>query len=787
MTGSRADEERRGLIGASVWSNTHFGILRLDAPGVTAESCGPKASLISRAARLGFPCPVGLVLPFRVYKEYMGLSGDARDLYVSSCAEAVVEEFSRMTKAGACAVRSSANLEDRAGSSMAGQFHTSLNVTVDSAKIARAIVKTYDSVRATNADMAIIVQDYIDADWSGVAFSADPISGDRNRQIVEWTAGAAGVVGHDQRALSRCELDVRDNWPEHSSEGVKIKSLMRLLRDLPPLVDYEQGPIDIEWAQKNEVLYLMQLRPAVVGNIWAPRPGFGSTAEWSDANLRDSFPFVQSPMSWSVLRPILDAGLLSPFFEVGYKCELAGTATRLVDGRVYMNLTAMKYWFWDCFGLRPDKLDEFLGGHQRQLPLSTGRRFRRALIDRLRRSLRLVRLLVKGSARVRVNYGRVEGRQKDESGSFRELIEEGIHRSKRAQLVNFAVGPVLSGIDRLIVATLGEDAPVLYKSLSSGVPSVRMAKGLADLRNTQSKGLLEAFIAEFGHHASQDMDITVPRWSECHEQLVGTEYCREEPAGEGTTVRERLRGRSVRRTTRLRTRVLRKVLSPLYSHAASAREESKEDLVRIAAALRKRCIEDARELVSAGLLEHIEDIFYLTWAELERAEDGVLDRSILSELATDRRRIYQGLLKIPPHGSVIEGEGRVSDVGSDVSVGTRLNGIPISVGQVRGRAYLATDFKEALRCGPDDVLVVASADAGWVPAVIHVKGLVLANGGSLSHIAIACRELGVPAVANVRSVMEVVRTGDILDINGSSGTVVVIAASDAYEEESKAQ
>lgn len=163
MTGSRADEERRGLIGASVWSNTHFGILRLDAPGVTAESCGPKASLISRAARLGFPCPVGLVLPFRVYKEYMGLSGDARDLYVSSCAEAVVEEFSRMTKAGACAVRSSANLEDRAGSSMAGQFHTSLNVTVDSAKIARAIVKTYDSVRATNADMAIIVQDYIDA------------------------------------------------------------------------------------------------------------------------------------------------------------------------------------------------------------------------------------------------------------------------------------------------------------------------------------------------------------------------------------------------------------------------------------------------------------------------------------------------------------------------------------------------------------------------------------------------------------------------------------------------
>ena len=44
-------------------------------------------------------------------------------------------------------------------------------------------------------------------------------------------------------------------------------------------------------------------------------------------------------------------------------------------------------------------------------------------------------------------------------------------------------------------------------------------------------------------------------------------------------------------------------------------------------------------------------------------------------------------------------------------------------------------------------------------------------GGTLSHGAIIAREYGLPTIANVRDAMQSLRTGDILDVNATSGEI----------------
>lgn len=50
-------------------------------------------------------------------------------------------------------------------------------------------------------------------------------------------------------------------------------------------------------------------------------------------------------------------------------------------------------------------------------------------------------------------------------------------------------------------------------------------------------------------------------------------------------------------------------------------------------------------------------------------------------------------------------------------------------------------------------------DAGWIPTFARVAGVVVETGDDLSHGSIILREIGLPAITNVRGVMRVVQTG----------------------------
>jgi pyruvate,water dikinase len=110
-------------------------------------------------------------------------------------------------------------------------------------------------------------------------------------------------------------------------------------------------------------------------------------------------------------------------------------------------------------------------------------------------------------------------------------------------------------------------------------------------------------------------------------------------------------------------------------------------------------------------------------------------------------------------------------VDADVTV---LKGIPVFPGVVTGlaRMILRADDHEHLL--PGEILVAPFTDPAWTPYFLPAAGVVMDQGGILSHGSIVGREYGLPAVTNVGSATKTIRTGDRIQVDGSRGRVSVL-------------
>lgn len=70
-----------------------------------------------------------------------------------------------------------------------------------------------------------------------------------------------------------------------------------------------------------------------------------------------------------------------------------------------------------------------------------------------------------------------------------------------------------------------------------------------------------------------------------------------------------------------------------------------------------------------------------------------------------------------------------------------------------------------------DIMVAEKTDPGWLPIFPLFKAIIIERGSMLSHSAIVARELGIPAIVGVRNAMKTFKDGDVVMMNGSSGSI----------------
>jgi pyruvate,water dikinase len=102
--------------------------------------------------------------------------------------------------------------------------------------------------------------------------------------------------------------------------------------------------------------------------------------------------------------------------------------------------------------------------------------------------------------------------------------------------------------------------------------------------------------------------------------------------------------------------------------------------------------------------------------------------------------------------------------------GDALKGIGCCPGVVKAKARVITDPRNAV-IERGEILVALRTDPGWIMLFPSAAGLLVEHGSLLSHSAIVARELGIPAIVSISGLTQWVRTGDWLEMDGSSGKV----------------
>ena len=300
----------------------------------------------------------------------------------------------------------------------------------------------------------------------------------------------------------------------------------------------------------------------------------------------------------------------------------------------------------------------------------------------------------------------------------------------------------------------------------------------------EARDAIRAWLDTYGMRGVGEIDITRPRWSERPTTLVPIllghiknfepgaglrrfEQGRQEAWKKEQELLERLRAlpdgeRKAEEAKRMIDRVRTFI---------GYREYPKYGMVSRYFVYKQALLEEAERLVQAHVLREKDDIFYLTFQELQ---DVVRTNHVDDQLIRQRKdafRSYQALT--PPRvltsdGEVIAGAYRRDDLPAGALVG-----LPVSAGTIEGRARVILDMAKAdLEAG--DILVTAYTDPSWTPLFVAIKGLVTEVGGLMTHGAVIAREYGLPAVVGVEHATRLIRDGQRIRVHGTDGYVEIL-------------
>ena len=201
-----------------------------------------------------------------------------------------------------------------------------------------------------------------------------------------------------------------------------------------------------------------------------------------------------------------------------------------------------------------------------------------------------------------------------------------------------------------------------------------------------------------------------------------------------------------------------------------------------------------RKLVELGRLDEPDDTIFLTYQELRVVSanpDAIDARALVRQRRDEREQAmsvrprewvgtvsdwslngepYKGLWGYPRKFH----ESQAAEQRDEPS--TVVQGLPASPGVAEGPARLVASPEEFDQVKQGEVLVCKMTNPAWVVVFTKVAGLVTDSGGQLSHPAVVSREFGIPAVVGTMTATEVIRTGQRVRVNGSTGEVEVLSS-----------
>ena len=812
-----------------------------------AALAGNKAAMLARLAKAGFNVPAFIVVRCD--------SQVAEHCPVTATESILAAVDSLAGATGTFAVRSSSVEEDGDATSFAGMFESYLGVTrgdvvariddvVASADSSRVVAyRRNRNLAAPATRPAVLVQKMVDADVAGVAFAANPATGNPDEAVV------AAVRGLGDRLVDGAEQG--DTWHVDTGNDVvaaeiagsqavlnagQLQEVVDLVREVSR---FAGSPQDIEWAIAGDELYLLQSRN--ITTCANPTEDYTERL-WDNSNIVESYGGVTTPLTFSVARSAYAAAYRHLGRSIGVSERTIAAHSRtyeqmigLIRGRVYYNLVNWYRLLMLVPGFRHNRrFMEQMMGVTRDLPASAlSREDREASGNRLLALAGAVRVGVKllgasvGHRRAVVRFHRrIDALLPDfdpASMSLEALVDE-FERLQSAAigawhtpLINDLLCMISHGaLRKLCSRWLPGELQECHNALVSGgsdiisMEPIRLMNELAAicredavlarcLRDGSRESIEQAiaerprfrrvyadYLARFGDRCLDELKLESKTLTDNPLPFLRNiaALAAEPPVAANGTSGSHKTEQSVRRN--FAARPVKRFLFERVLRIARGRMADRENMrferTRVYGRVRRIFREIGLRFVRLELLQHADDVFYLTAEEIVAAVRGTGVGADCRALAVTRRAEFDACRAepAPPRRFLTVGipqrqaSLRILPGDTSAATGDVRSGQGCAEGVVRGTVRVVTDPHQAT-VQPGDILVAERTDPGWVTLFPLVAGMIMERGSLLSHSAIVARELGIPTVVGVEDAVSWLQDGEQVEIDGAAGIVRRIA------------
>ncbi|TXB61427.1 PEP/pyruvate-binding domain-containing protein [Phaeodactylibacter luteus] len=601
----------------------------------------------------------------------------------------------------------------------------------------------------------------------------------------------------------------------------RLQPCMRALAEGAKALHRLKGkPLDIEFAIAGQALYWLQVRPITTAGA-AALPNV-----WDNANIGENYPGLTLPLSISFTRYTYTTAYTAMVAFLGmpkeereaHRAWLENLVGGIYGGLYYQVTAWQKLLYLLPFGRRASRLiTKAWAMEEAPFEPPEGRADFRGYLLMLYRVLRSFLRFPSQKKHFEHLYAQVfeQYGEADFQGMPRERLIvafQDIHR----KLGEKWIVPVLNGFFTLLLFSLlkrvvrGSRLQGAYPNFvndilyaQDGVVSVRIVQDFQALLRTilsaprlkalfqaqpaaviqrqleeEHPGFLKqisAYISQYGERCG-DGELKIETVNYKEDPLSFIAFLKANAIGEAPKARPQ---RQFDYRSALRSvypfRPLRRYLAQWLVQATIPRFRDRENY----RFYRTRSFHIMRRIFRAldlhlhrtGAIQAIGDSLYLELHEVL----GPAPEGGFQELVASRKTAYEAYAKRNRAVRYHERNGHFLPVRTRALaiIGSLFQGIGCSSGAVTAEAVLITEGTSGTADIDGKILVAAYFEPGWINLFSRAAGVISERGNLLSHTAILCREMGIPAIVGVRGIANAVQDGSVIQMDGATGEVKI--------------
>lgn len=773
---------------------------------------GGKAKGLNQLCQFGFDVPDGFIV----------INPQSEEDYQKAA------DFYDAEKLGSVAVRSSATLEDGVEFSLAGQFSTFLNVfgKKDVINAIKACVDSLNNETAKNyaktflngkeSTMTVVAQQMVKPEFAGVLFSQDPRN--QNNVLIEVVKGLGEGLVSGAKSAQQYSVSSKNTYKAPNKAILQRKEVLALAEGARKAEKAFGMPMDMEWAiNPSGRIRWLQARPITISdqptiNEFDPDINTDGCV-MTTCNIREMMPGAVTPLTLSTTMYCLDYGIRKVMRNIGCVKRIDDlppfSCISPYYNHMFFNLTSTYMINHAVFMASKEALELSICGRSLdEMPDNCKldfSKFRRAIntvhfMKYMMGCKPALKNIVKLANEVHFDF------HKDAAGLYQEIINQfelwketmfyhywsSFYSGSQSNMLIVSIGGAFSDKDHLYSLMAGalteidgiESVDILHsmrklaRAMIKANPKIKKAS-VEEIEEAiqhldgEAKVAYDEFMKKHGHRGIREPELRCKSWrndpkafaDSIHSVLIaGGEENQKNAVHWQEYASEMLRGFKAPQ---------RKIFMKFVKNARQGvycREFTKARCIYVVDAFKTAYQVLSEKLVADKLLPDADAIYFLTQEEIG---DLIHNKNMaLVKKALARRRLLpeQQELRFP---EVTLGKPEPTAAAQYDPNKKSFHGTPVSRGIAHGKVRIVRTIEDANQLQPGEIMVASFTDIGWSPYYSVIGGLITEIGSSLSHGVVVAREYALPTIVNVENIMALVKDGDMIRLDGNTGTITV--------------